>query len=670
MGSATKTHHSVSIDAANRLLRLEDWADKTGYADHLAVASAAPDDSSAAAGRTLGLADVLGVLAHQVGCVPPVDTPLLRADDVALLDDLVVRGRDLLSTRQRLMKSVKSSFQGVQDRMIARRLKEMDLETIRAASRGQVRLKPLIDAGLTSVHDVLELGSEVPLLPGAGQSGRLAVSTAHALRREVKEDLKLRFDLDESDRLLTALITSLHAMLVFDEQLDSHREDLEGLVRLLAPLAPALSARAELVLLHRHSPRRGSDVVRHLQERAAWVRETGLAGLLGETSGAREGSGAQAWADFKQRSPVYYGLLGEIVGFKVDVDAVQGHMPREIVAAVEKQGLDTSYPTPALRSSLRGYQSFGARYSLVQRRVLLGDEMGLGKTIQAIAAMGHLAAHGANHFVVVCPPAVLVNWIKEVRKHSRLEVHRIHGPVFDRERALRQWRDRGGVAVTSFGLAAKHEFDAVEPDLVVVDEAHFVKNPTTQRAAAVRRLVDASDRALFMTGTPLENKVEDFINLVTLLQPDVLDHVDPTSMVVGARKFREAVAPVYLRRNSDDVLSELPDLVESEEWVDLSEREQRAYLDAVVERDFHAMRRIAFTADPDGSQKLERLEELVDEATSNDRKVLVFSYYRDVLQRVRDRLGSRVVGAITGSTSPDEWQRLVEPSPSPESLVC
>ena len=199
-------------------------------------------------------------------------------------------------------------------------------------------------------------------------------------------------------------------------------------------------------------------------------------------------------------------------------------MPREIVAAVEKQGLDTSHPTPASDRHCVATSPSGRVYPLVQRRVLLGDEMGLGKTIQAIAAMGHLAAHGAQSLRGRLPTrGTRRTGSRRCASTAVLEVHRIHGPVFDRERALRQWRDRGGVAVTSFGLAAKHEFDAVEPDLVVVDEAHFVKNPTTQRAAAVRRLVDASDRALFMTGTPLENKVEDFINLVTLLQPDALD---------------------------------------------------------------------------------------------------------------------------------------------------
>ena len=74
--------------------------------------------------------------------------------------------------------------------------------------------------------------------------------------------------------------------------------------------------------------------------------------------------------------------------------------------------------TEALTVALRGYQSFGARFALVQRKVVLGDEMGLGKTIEALAVLAHLWATGATHFLVVCPPGVLVNWLREVAARS------------------------------------------------------------------------------------------------------------------------------------------------------------------------------------------------------------------------------------------------------------
>ena len=109
------------------------------------------------------------------------------------------------------------------------------------------------------------------------------------------------------------------------------------------------------------------------------------------------------WRDFERRSAEYYGLLGQVVDLGRDIAASEGYLPADIVERVNAQRLDTSRLTESLR--LRGYQSFGARFALVQRRVILGDEMGLGKTIQAIATMAHLAATGAPIFSWCARPA-------------------------------------------------------------------------------------------------------------------------------------------------------------------------------------------------------------------------------------------------------------------------
>lgn len=109
-----------------------------------------------------------------------------------------------------------------------------------------------------------------------------------------------------------------------------------------------------------------------------------------------------AWVDFELRSAEYYGLLAELTerrGSGPDPAAAQGFLPEALAERVRAQDLDETHR----RVSLRGYQSFGARFALAQRRVILGDEMGLGKTIQALAALAHLAAQGQRHFLVVCP---------------------------------------------------------------------------------------------------------------------------------------------------------------------------------------------------------------------------------------------------------------------------
>jgi SNF2 family DNA or RNA helicase len=308
--------------------------------------------------------------------------------------------------------------------------------------------------------------------------------------------------------------------------------------------------------------------------------------------------------------------------------------------------------------SLRGYQAFGARFALVQRRVILGDEMGLGKTIQAIAAMAHLRAEGATHFLVACPASVLINWVREIEARCTLAAHPLHGP--GRGAALKKWAGDGGVAVTT--LSTLHSLDVpedLEVGMFVVDEAHYAKNHETRRARAVARWCRRTERVLFLTGTPMENRVEEFRRLVAHLRPDLAEEVRTSDAAMGARAFRSAVAPVYLRRNQRDVLVELPEVVHVDELEEFSRADARAYRDAVAEGNFMAMRRAAYAV-PKKSAKLARLVELVEEAEANDLKVVVFSYFRDVLATVADALGPAARGPISGGTAPERRQEIVD----------
>ena len=283
---------------------------------------------------------------------------------------------------------------------------------------------------------------------------------------------------------------------------------------------------------------------------------------------------------------------------------------------------------------------------------MLGDEMGLGKSVEALAAMCHLRVEGRRHFLVVCPASVLVNWTHEIRRHSELEPHRLHGP--DRERNLQVWARAGGVAVTTYdSLRSLRKPARVDLGMLVVDEAHYAKNMAAERTKAVRQWAAATSRVLFLTGTPMENRVEEFRVLVSHLQPALVPRISTVDGMIGAGHFRAAVAPVYLRRNQDDVLQELPPRVETEEWVELAGRDLEAYRDAVAAGNFMAMRRAAYApGSPVGSAKLGRLVEIVEEASANGRKVVVFSYFRDVLDTVASVLGAVALGPLTGSAPP------------------
>src|SRR5262249_56641202 len=135
---------------------------------------------------------------------------------------------------------------------------------------------------------------------------------------------------------------------------------------------------------------------------------------------------------------------------------------------------------------------------------------------------------------------------------SELAAVRLHGA--DRETNFRTWHRRGGVGVTTFQSAHwlyEQDFD-LSPALLVVDEAHYVKNPRARRTMAVRDLVDFADRTLFLTGTPMENRVDEFRTLVNHLQPDIARKVNAVDGLAGAATLPAAVAPANLRGNHSD----------------------------------------------------------------------------------------------------------------------
>ncbi|WP_210418390.1 DEAD/DEAH box helicase [Agromyces intestinalis] len=188
----------------------------------------------------------------------------------------------------------------------------------------------------------------------------------------------------------------------------------------------------------------------------------------------------------------------------------------------------------------------------------------------------------------------------------------------------------------------------------VFDEAHYIKNPAAQRSRRSAVIIDHAERAILLSGTPLENRVEEFRNLVSYLRPDLV--IDASDL--RPRLFRQQVAPAYLRRNQEDVLTELPELVEVSEWLPMSRADEQAYRNAVTQGNFHALRQSAMLS-PD-SEKLKRLIEIVEEAEDNGRKVIVFSSYLSVLSTVAAALPGRVFGPLTGSVPAAKRQTMVD----------
>ncbi|MFC6238018.1 DEAD/DEAH box helicase [Longivirga aurantiaca] len=574
---------------------------------------------------------------------------------------LAAQAESITSTSAGSSREVADGYRAVVARMVARELGSIPVARLRDVTEGRLRLGP-IESRYKTVAQLQNVSAYTLMqLPGVGEAtASQVVAAVHTVARTVEDGFRLRIDLDASDPVTTDLLRSTWRYDSVTRAVAPVREPAGRMSNELERLAVEAKPAGYGALRSLFTSRAKKDGARAAVERIEqWMRWSDSPANAAAWTGAIAAiqaptpSAADAWRAFETRSPEFYGALGEVVDLRLDVGSAQGFLPAEIVAKVEEQLLDTSM----LKVSLRGYQSFGARFALVQRKVIIGDEMGLGKTIQALAVMTHLASSGKAHFLVVCPASVLVNWIREIRTRSDLQAYQLHGPDTARQQGL--WTQRGGVAVTTFeGL---RRLSLREVPLLVVDEAHFVKNPTAQRSQLVASWIAGAERTLFLTGTPMENRVEEFQNLVRYLQPQVANRVNPSHGLAGADAFRRAVAPVYLRRNQDDVLMELPDLMSVEEWESFGPSEAASYRDAVMGGNFMAMRRAAFDAVPvTAATKMARLLELCDEAAANGHKVLVFSFFRDVLDKVAESLGSRAHGPLTGSVPAAKRQAVVD----------
>ncbi|MFE7368325.1 DEAD/DEAH box helicase [Streptomyces anulatus] len=586
--------------------------------------------------------------------------------------------RELLARAERLLESaravpadrgdavaaVRSVLDPLLDSLVGRELAAIPVSRLKDVTEGRLRLGALEQAGFGTVGQVHGTHRyELRQLPGVGaHTADQALAAAAQIAHAVRDTVSVRIDVDAPDDTSTALVVALHRLV---EAGADARRAVDAARRLTERLGPAATAagpagsRLRMLFTGREARARAREAVDSVRAAVADAVERELPVLFAQASAdllRSPASPAEAWVDFELRSAEYYSLLAELSGSGPDRDAAEGFLPAGIADRVRALRLDDT----RLRVSLRGYQAFGARFALTQKRVVIGDEMGLGKTVQAIAALAHLAAHGESHFLVVCPASVLINWTREIRARSTLRAVPVHGA--ERSEAFADWRETGGVAVTTFDalhLLPEGAATEVRPGMLVVDEAHFVKNPEARRSRAVAGWAEHVERVLFLTGTPMENRVEEFRSLVRQLRPELAPSVSGTHGAAGSRAFRRAVAPAYLRRNQVDVLAELPALVQVDEWEEFGPEDRAAYRDAVASGRFMRMRRAAYAV-PESSAKLERLRELVDEARETGLKAVVFSYFREVLATVGDALGPDVFGPLSGNVPPARRQELVD----------
>ncbi|MBQ1527906.1 MAG: DEAD/DEAH box helicase [Lachnospiraceae bacterium] len=381
--------------------------------------------------------------------------------------------------------------------------------------------------------------------------------------------------------------------------------------------------------------------------------------LLAGYREAMELSRSEVLADFNANVVDYYTLLERVGGQRMEKPLIYSSVPAELAESIDALPLDLD----CFRGELRAYQTFGTKYILHQKKVLLGDEMGLGKTVQAIAAMSHIySAEPDSFFLVVCPASVLINWCREIKKFSPVNTFLLHG--FNLEDSFAGWQERGGAAVTNYesmGKIVERIDNHMRLSLLVIDEAHYIKNPEARRTKHIHMLENEAERILMMTGTPLENHVEEMCSLIDFIRPDMSSKIKGAAQLSHAAQFREMLAPVYLRRLREQVLSELPEFEEENEWCAMTDEDRSAYLMAVQEQNFTKMRRVSFLQDGlSSSSKALRLKELCAEAKAEGRKILIYSFFRETISKLHTLLEDVCIGEITGDTPINARQALID----------
>lgn len=539
-------------------------------------------------------------------------------------------------------------------------LREIPIDEINRDKQGY-RVKALREHGYCTLADIATASVyDLAAVHGISEeSARKIHEDVQQMAAEARSGVKIRLSIDDRNEYAANLLAAVCAYRRSKESIAACarlRHDYgRTIVLAIEKLKPATTT-LKWLFMSKAKRSDAEDAYAKLQQLAndAYAKQakTQLEALsAAETCGSND-----AWQDFSENSIEYFKILEDINPGVLGTDEGKLGLPEALAREVESQEV---FPN-GLRCTLRRYQEWGVKYILRQERVLLGDEMGLGKTIQAIAAMVSLRNTGATHFLVVCPASVIVNWCREISRMSLLNVIRMHGA--DRENALRTWIEAGGVAVTTYETSNQIELaQDFRFSMLVADEAHYLKNPQAKRTRSVKVLGAHAERLLYMTGTALENRVDEMVELIRQLQPRIALSLAGKKFIATAPWFREIIAPVYYRRRRADVLTELPELIEKREWCELSRAEEQIYEKAVLDKRYADARRVSWNVpDLSASSKAERMLKIIQNAQADGRKVIVFSFFLDTIQKICACLGERCSQPINGSVPPQRRQEIID----------
>ncbi|WP_051526004.1 DEAD/DEAH box helicase [Butyrivibrio proteoclasticus] len=339
---------------------------------------------------------------------------------------------------------------------------------------------------------------------------------------------------------------------------------------------------------------------------------------------------------------------------------------------------------------------------------ILADDMGLGKTLQVLSLLLSIKEETDRNkkpnrcSLVVCPASLVYNWQHEIKRFTpHLKCELAVGIKADRERVTSEIEEeKTEVIITSYDLLRRDIdlYKYLEFDCQIIDEAQFIKNPTTQVAKAVKSIHASFKVAL--TGTPIENRLSELWSIFDYCMPGYLfnyrhfkEAIESPAILDGdeeaMRRLKRMISPFILRRLKKDVLKDLPDKLEENIYAPMAKEQEELYkahlqriklmVDSKNEEDFRRDRIMILSeltrlrqlcCDPGliydnytgGSAKADLCLEMIRSAAESGHKVLLFSQFTSMLERLTAILKKEGIKhyLLTGSTQKEDRIRMVD----------
>ena len=355
---------------------------------------------------------------------------------------------------------------------------------------------------------------------------------------------------------------------------------------------------------------------------------------------------------------------------------------------------------------LRDYQKDGVRYLYTLYKCdfggILADEMGLGKSLQTICFIKQVIREKPDSkIMIVCPTSLVYNWKKEFDKFgSELKYVTVSENKTKRLKIINDFENYN-IFITSYGLVRNDndEYESKNFEVCIIDEAQAIKNYNAGMTREIKKIKARTKIAL--TGTPLENSVLELWSIFDFIMPGYLGSIYKFKERYGIQDVDDEslkklnnlnyqIHPFILRRRKNDVITDLPDKIENDVYLDLPDKQKKLYLSVLKdsEKKFNdtlinegigkarfkvlqlLMKLRQICVDPNilfsnykgESIKMEKLLEIVNSYVSGGHKILIFSSFKTVVDRVKDMFNNNGISSymISGDVKSKTRMELVD----------